>query len=153
MERRVYRILALAIAIFLLSLFFWWKGALNLFSPKRFEVVGKPRPIDTSIIARFPAPEKFDHVTYDGVELKEGNFMEFHGTCNDSYITVLLFRSGDDYRQDPARAITNRAFPCEHRGDPFSYRLEFGGVSGLTPGTYYGILADQGTTGLWYNPR
>lgn len=74
--------------------------------------------------------------------------LTFDGACSARYFTVLFFRSIEDVVRDPARAIINRAFPCE--GGRYHYELSVSGIpSTLDTGTYYAFIADQESSGPW----
>ncbi|MBI5078113.1 MAG: hypothetical protein HZB11_01940 [Candidatus Yonathbacteria bacterium] len=96
----------------------------------------------------FESPENFKSFTYDATV---GKKIAIAGTCKDTYYTLLIFKSGDDYRKDPARAYYNTAFPCPASGIvTLSVNLK---DFNLPSGNYYLFLADQGEKGSWYNPR
>lgn len=103
-------------------------------------------------LASYPEPANFQEINYDGVELNENSLITLESDCTAEYVSVLLFSKDTDYRQDPARAVINKAFPCPWQ-NKFSYTISFADLKNLPNGVYYAFLADQDSTGLWYNPR
>ncbi len=149
------RILFLAVVIALFGLFFSGQTILNKFKPESEMVLNNNKPDQYSKleqIANYPAPSEFQQINYDGIELTEQNSIIFETSCSDKYITILVFPQDTDYRQDPSRAVINKAFECPWQRK-FSYEFSFADLKTLPHGGYYGFLADQGESGLWYNPR
>lgn len=96
----------------------------------------------------FKAPQNFKSFSYDA---SAGKIIALAGTCKDAYYALLIFKSTDDYRKDPARSYYNTAFPCPASG---MVTLEVNLKDfNLPSGEYYLFIADQGNTGSWYNPR
>lgn len=109
------------------------------------------KPVDMTVATQSPlisgpSPERFASfsVPDDGPITREIE-------CADVLYTVLVFRDGTDYRKSPREAVYNSANACK-KGDLF--KLEFNpGALGIPPGDYYLIVADQGISDSWYNPR
>ncbi len=100
---------------------------------------------DTKI---FTAPINFKSFTYDA---KVGKIVSLSGNCSDKYYAVLIFDSSVDYRKDPNAARSNRAFECPAT-KLFNTEINLKDLN-LSNGSYYVFIADQGSTGSWYNPR
>lgn len=100
---------------------------------------------DTKI---FKAPTNFKSFSYDA---KLGKKIALAGTCRDAYYALLIFKSGDDYRKDPARSYYNTAYACPASGI-ITLEVDLQSIN-LSSGSYYLFLADQGEKGSWYNPR
>lgn len=97
---------------------------------------------------KLPDIKKFAAFFYDA---SSGKSTTISGACNDAYYAFLVFSTKDDYRKDPGAARVNRAFPCpENR--VFKQEINFKEFN-LLSGNYYFFIADQGKTGIWYNPR
>lgn len=94
------------------------------------------------------APANFKSFSYDATV---GKRITVSGTCHDKYYAMLVFESKDDYRKDPGAAKSNRAFECKTSG-LFSIETNMKEFN-LPSGNYYLFIADQGSTGSWYNPR
>lgn len=100
---------------------------------------------DTKI---FKAPVNFKSFSYDATF---GKKITLAGTCKDAYYALLVFKSTDDYRKDPARSYYNTAFVCPASG-LITLEVNLKDFN-LVSGEYYLFIADQGNTGSWYNPR
>ncbi len=100
---------------------------------------------DTSI---FKAPINFKSFSYDA---NKGKTISISGNCSDKYYTLLIFDSSVDYRKDPGAARANRAFECPIT-KLFNVEMNLRDIN-LQSGSYYIFIADQGSTGSWYNPR
>lgn len=74
-------------------------------------------------------------------------------TCSDAYVAVLAFPATVDYRADISRAVYNSAFPCTASGTVVTATITPSDLGATPSGTYYYFTADQGTSGMWYNPR
>ena len=148
------KILVLAVIIAGTGLFFSIQGILEKFNSNPDANFGENQKNYSKLeqIAHYPEPSKFQQINYDGVELTEQNSVIFESNCSDKYITILIFPRDTDYRQDPSRAVVNKAFECPQQ-KKFSYEFSFADLKNLPHGWYYGFLADQGESGLWYNPR
>ncbi|MEK7569120.1 MAG: hypothetical protein AAB497_03335 [Patescibacteria group bacterium] len=96
----------------------------------------------------FKAPENFKSFLYDATV---GKKIALAGTCRDAYYALLIFKSSDDYRKDPARSYYNTAYECPKSGI-VALEVDLQSIN-LQSGSYYLFLADQGNTGSWYNPR
>lgn len=126
---------------------FLWYGK---FGGDNQRPISSAEPTDTVVVqpplVAGPSPERFASfsVPDDKPIVREIE-------CADALYTVLVFRDGTDYRKSPREAVYNSANACK-RGDLF--KLEFNpGSLGIPPGDYYLIIADQGVSGSWYNPR
>jgi hypothetical protein len=102
----------------------------------------------TSAPETLKAPEVFKSFDYDATR---GKAISITGICHDKYYTLLIFANAVDYRKDPAAARVNSAFDCPASGN-FTISLDVNKFN-LQTGSYYLFVADQGTTGSWYNPR
>lgn len=71
--------------------------------------------------------------------------------CNAAAKVLAIFRVGVEYRADPAAATVNYAAPCAQGTASFATVLET--TINSAPGEYYAFFADQGPSGLWYNPQ
>lgn len=96
----------------------------------------------------FKAPTNFKTFSYDATL---GKRISLVGTCKDAYYALLIFKSSDDYRKDPARSYYNTAYACPASGI-ITLEVDLQSIN-LTSGSYYLFLADQGEKGSWYNPR
>ena len=97
---------------------------------------------------KLPEAVQFKSFTYNQTV---GKTITVSGSCKDSYFTIVMFRSTDDYKKNPASAVFNQAFPCP-TNHSFSQSIDVKN-SNIPSGHYYFFVADQGNTGLWYNPR
>ena len=104
--------------------------------------------ITTADIKIFKKPENFKSFSYDETV---GKKISISGNCKDNYYAMLIFASKDDYRTDPGKAQSNRAFPCP-ANKSFSIDMDLKDIN-LQSGSYYIFIADQGDSGSWYNPR
>ncbi len=95
----------------------------------------------------YPLPKTFTTFTYT----KNVGDRVVSGTCADMYFVVLVFAQDVDYRVSPLDAKYNRAVACTGGKAEVSIPTD---TLPLTEGErYYVIMADQGRTGTWYNPR
>lgn len=118
-------------------------------TPMTSVVVGSPTEnIATADPKIFKAPENFKTFSYDK---NVGKRMTITGTCGDSYYALLIFKSTDDYRKDPARAYYNTAYECP-KTKIIALDINLQDFN-LPTGEYYMFIADQGEKGSWYNPR
>jgi len=70
----------------------------------------------------------------------------FSGTCQKKYFVVLAFAQANDYLDDPGKSIYNKALLCQNN----SYYYELNDLpENLSAGTYYFLVAEQGTSGSW----
>lgn len=158
--KKSYKILALSLAIFILSLIFvFWR--MGFWSPEK-ENRGKDQfrvtPLSHGFsfgsgvseskieISNFPPPENFSTFSYP-----EKKSLEIKTKCADAYYAILIFSQAEDYRQNPASAKFNKALPCQ-LGEKIEYQIDLTTLN-LTQGKYYYFVADQGKVGNWYNPR
>ncbi len=115
-------------------------------------MAGSPQVALEDIFRTYPDPSTFRTFVFkDGFVSKE-NTLTFKGRCSDAYVALLIFSSRIDYRQDPSRALVNRAIPCP-QNKIFFYEFALSDLKNLAEGTYYVISADQGIKGVWYNPK
>lgn len=148
------KLIALALTFFLFGLLFfildkWREPAAK---QPEFKAVARQNVSSGNLFANYPPPENFRHFTYSASESEANDFLSFNGECRDKYIAVLAFDAAVDYRNDPARAVFNRAVDCS-LDKKFSYKIFFNEFGALRPGEYYAFVADQGERGLWYNAR
>jgi len=147
--KREYRILALAIVIFIAgaSFFFYDRGATpELYRPS---VQIPPPEINTQTnFSNLPKPDIYRTFSY----APNKAMPIIKDTCHDAEIVLLVFRADLDYRKDIARASINTALPCT-AGQPFQFTLSQNDIKNSSAGEYYAIVADRGATGAWYNPR
>lgn len=106
---------------------------------------GQTQPNFDNALAKYPEPEKFTRVKAGQPRL------DLSGACKDTYVTVLIFERGVDYRRQPEMAKFNRAFDCP-RGGLFWQTIDVENL-GLKDVDHYVIMADQGEQNFWYNPR
>lgn len=150
---RARRLVFLAVIIAAIGLFLSGWGIWNKFNTSEsFVSSGVVKSSKLEQLAGYPEPSGFKQINYDGVELTSQNSLIFETHCSDKYITALIFPADTDYREDPARAVVNKAFECPMSGR-FVYEFSFADFKNLPHGKYYGFLADQSGSGLWYNPR
>jgi len=151
-----YRILALAVAFFLVGFFFFLRdGATpgNSNQTKAPVVIGSVQGGALSPgFANFPAPSNFRTFTYDATGLNGNASFTISATCHDTYATILIFPAAIDYRSNVIRAVYNKAFPCDSE-KTVSAVIAPSDLSRGPYGTYYFFTADQGLSGTWYNPQ
>ena len=100
----------------------------------------------SSLLQQMPAPERFRRL-----DLVKEPYTKIQEKCRDTYIVLLVFAKGVDYRKNPSAAQLNQAFSCQ-KGNTFSHAISIRDLP-LFAEEYYLIVADQGETGNWYNPR
>jgi hypothetical protein len=160
---REYRLIALAVAFFLLGLIFFFydqftpRSASSAPAPdaRSGQMVVASQPSGPSLAPDFasdPAPSRFRTFTYDATGMNGSSSLPVSTTCHDAYVTILVFPAAVDYRANLNRAIINEALPC-HSGSPFNGAVFASDMVPAPFGNYYVITADQGTSGTWYNPR
>ncbi len=157
---REYRVLVIAVMFFAAGLFFFIKdtaspppsGAPSPSAPTFNVAPAGPAALPSPLFAKYPDPSKFQKFIYDGRTINNGNELAVSATCDDVYLAILVYPADFDYRQDPNRAVFNKAFPCTITR-PFSYVISTADATAFKPGTYYVIKADQGARGTWYDPR
>lgn len=156
MLAKARKLVLLAVLIAAVGLFFSGREIWRSFNPYSetvsFETSGENRNSKLEKLANYPDPSEFQQINYDGKDLTGQNIITFETRCSDKYVTALFFPADTDYRQDPARAVINKAFECPLSGS-FIYEISFADFKNLSYGRYYGFLADQGVSDLWYNPR
>ncbi len=165
-DNREYRVLAIATLFFLTGLLFFWLDRPPASSPSappattshtlsvqssQSEGEQDQQYLDPDF-AKFPPPTQFKTVTYNANGLNGSSTLLASATCNAAYITVLLFPAKIDYRGDINAAVYNEASPC-HSDQPFTLVIATSDIATAPFGSYYLIIADQGTSGTWYNPR
>lgn len=141
---REYRILAVAIIFFLIGVFFYFtdkeRGVEKIENSGKSEQLQVERGFMDPLLAKYPEPSKFQKISADKRDVS--------AECRDTYLTILVFPTEVDYRNDITKAVFNKAFPCV-KGELFRYDFE----KDFKDGNYYVIIADQRTEGTWYNPR
>lgn len=147
-----YRVLGLAFFLFLLGAAGMWFQGDRAGSPATRPLAAHEAGVSSSLFAGYPAPSQFKTIVKTADGFGGENLLTFSGSCRDEYFTVLLFKKNMDYRVDPSRAVVNRALPCPPLRR-FLYELLLKDIPSMEPGEYYAFVADQGKTGLWYNPR
>ncbi len=150
----MYRLLALAIVFALAGVFFF---LYDRYAPKHSEETSTPkikssRDFLDPVLSRFPPPEKFTKISLASGTVNGLEAFSVFDSCNDAYVTLLVFPADLDYRRDVTKAVMNRAFPCR-KGTSFSHPLSKNDFTTAPDGDYYLIVADQGTSETWYNPR
>jgi hypothetical protein len=98
--------------------------------------------------AKLPDAVRFESFDYDATLGKE---LDIESTCNDAYYTVLIFSDSTNYKTNPAAAKVNSGHECP-ANHTVSAKLNLADFN-LASGKYYFFLADQGSSGTWYNPR
>ncbi len=146
--KREYRVLALAIVIFVAGAGFFFYDKARVAEVRRTTNLASSDQGGEQPTLKGPEPSAFKIFSYAlGKTLPS-----VKDTCRDAYISVLIFKANLDYRKDPARASINRAFSC-NAGESFKFSLSNADTRGMEFGDYYIIVADQGRVGAWYNPR
>jgi hypothetical protein len=152
--KKSYKILILAIIIFILGLTFFFLRAKDIFKTKSNYQVIPLSPGFTNVLEgesidlkKLPPPKEFSHFIFNGFNKQ----LKIKGECHDAFLTALLFEDGVDYREHPQLAKFNSAFSCK-KGEVFETVINLSDIS-LKPGKYYYIIADQGNEGTWYHPR
>jgi hypothetical protein len=102
--------------------------------------------------ANLPPPSQFATLDYDQKDINGTSTFVASTTCGDAYVAILIFPASVDYRADIDAAVYNEAFPC-HLNQPFMTTIAPSDLAPSPSGTYYIIIADQGKSGTWYNPR
>jgi hypothetical protein len=158
-KKREYRVLALSIVFFAAGLGFFIadrNAGPSSVMPSAAGVsggAGAAGAADGSL-ANDPAPSSFRTFTFDGQEINGTTSFALGAACTDAYVAVLVFPSSADYRENVSRAVYNHAFPCANASDgAISVALAPGDLGSAPSGTYYYFTADQGTSGVWYNPK
>ena len=162
-QKRVYRILVLAIAFFAVGLYFFlsdhpWtskpSGASSSTTASAGANSGGVQSGNGSYanLGSYPPQSQFRTFTYNSGLIDGAPALAVTSTCSDAYAAVLVFPTTVDYRQDPARAVYNKAFPCVS-GSEVSTTIDAASLGSTASGTYYYFTADQGASGLWYNPK
>jgi hypothetical protein len=148
--KREYRILALAIVIFVVgATFFFYDRTLQTSLPNRMTIqVPIERASEQTIFSNMPNPSAYKTFSY----LPNVPVPIVKDMCRDTYIAMLIFKADLDYRKDPSRASINRAFPCE-KNKLFQFPFSSADMKNYEAGRYYIIVADEGGVGAWYNPR
>lgn len=175
--KKSYKILFLSFVILILALvFFLWRGRelyqaikpssqfrLTPLSPGFTIESGSGSPQFDFDISKLPSPNKFSSFSYNPSDPNRKKTLELKIECHDAYYTILIFNIKDDYRQNPGAARFNQAAPCPPRlaresgeagqiGEKIKRSIDLEKLN-LSTGKYYYIIADQGSTGSWYNPR
>lgn len=157
LEKKAKRLAILGAAFFVLGLFFFVfdrlssdKQATN--PPNNSVSSSGVLSAPVSSLSTYPAPETFKKLSYGPGSANSSNLLDFSGECFEKYLTILIFPSAFDYRQDPAKAVYNRANLCPSNGK-FDYKIYFSNLKNLPAGDYYAFVADQQEGRVWYNPR
>lgn len=161
--RKSYKILGLSFLILIFSLIFFLQSGYKFFEQGKqlseqkssFQVqpLTQGFRVENSNLKRtneqnLPVPNKFSSFTYTK---SKPQTIKIQTKCADDYYAVLIFKSTDDYRQNPASAKFNRAFPCQP-GQIITKEIDLSSLN-LADGVYYYFVADQGREGGWYNPH
>lgn len=118
----------------------------DAFTEQQLQVAGDSSGYPAPILVEGPSPDSFETFTLpaSGVESRSVE-------CGDVLYTVLIFPDGVDYRKNPRGFVYNSATACA-KGERV--------VAGVAKeslqageGEYYLVVADQGASGGWYNPR
>ncbi len=170
--KKSYKILGLSFAILILALlFFFWRGRelyravnpvaghfqLAPLSPGFTEIGGSESPLankpraDSYNLTNLPPPANFSSFSYNPLDQNGKKTLDLEIECQDAYYAVLIFNIKDDYRQNSGAARFNQAAPCQI-GEKIERSIDLEKLN-LSAGKYYYIVADQGLTGSWYNPR
>ena len=155
-----YRILALAVAFFIIGLFFFLQNNASQAPTQPQSLMNQSVSVKSAQgspsfepeFANFPPPSQFQTLTNDANGLNGSDSLSITATCHDVFLAVLIFPSRFDYRSDVSKEVYNQASPCQP-GQAFHKTISKTEMENLPFGTYYVIVADQGTTGTWYNPR
>jgi hypothetical protein len=107
--------------------------------------LGVERTSYREVLAGYPDPMKF--LTFE----VPGPLKNISTTCQDTYLTILVYPREIDYRTDLSAAVVNQAYACAS-GELRNITLD-AEIYGLAQGEYYIIVADQGASGAWHNPR
>ena len=164
-RKKEYRILAIAVAFFLVGLFFFWHNNTAPATPTpavpppsnpakptvSIQPAGSSGLPLNSPFVNFPPPSGFRTFTDSGTSLNGSSSLTIAAICHAAYVAVLIFPATVDYRENMARAVFNEAVPCDS-GKPFSLVIHPADLGHAPTGTYYFFTADQGMTGTWYNP-
>jgi len=152
-EKKIYRILALAVLFFLSGIWFFWQGmndspltggkSVNL-APGSFGSGGSVVTNAPLEFTGWPDPSQFVTVVNQGETIKVSE------DCKDTHLAILIYESGVDYRKDPVNAKYNSASECVD--GRLEAEIELSEINLIKDGKYYVIYADQGTDS-WYNPR
>ena len=82
------------------------------------------------------------------VSLPATNTIQISGTCSAAYYTIIIFPDATDYEYNPSLAVYNEANKCV--GGTFTQTIsDLDLPPQLATGTYYLIVANQGTKGPW----
>lgn len=148
--KREYRVLALAVVIFIAGASFFFYDKTRVADERRAANLAASDQGGEQPALKGPAPSSFNHFMYAPGKMAPA----VKDTCHDAYAAVLLFRASLDYRKDAARASFNRAFACT-KGMPFQFSFSKDDTKNLMPDEYYIIVADEGSVpgSTWYNPR
>jgi len=159
-RKKEYRLLALAVAFFLVGLFFFWYNHASP-APSASQSSGAAQPVLSvqstpadqlsGPLANFPAPAQFRALTYDGTGLNGSSSLAISAACRATYVAILIFPAAVDYRKGTNAAVYDVAFPCS-MGKPFNYVVSPADLGHAPYGSYYFFTVDQTGSGAWYNP-
>ena len=155
-DRRAYRALGWATLLFVASAAFYLLDRRAPASAPQPPAPSASAGAQTSdfveALKNYPPPSAFRTLAVSPKGAFDPEVTTLVGTCAGGYYAVVIFPAGADYRSDPSRAVVNRASACTPR-EAFSSVISSTTLPSMPPGKYYVILADQGATGLWYNPQ
>lgn len=154
---REYRVLTIAIVFFAVGLYFFVSDR-----PGVPPAAAPSAPAATAVqsgqalspsLANYPPPSGFRTFTLGAASINGTSSFEVSAVCADAFVAVLVFPVSADYRVSPNHAVYNRAFPCAATGTVMTTVITPSDLGNAPSGTYYYFTADQGVTGVWYNPR
>lgn len=156
-----YRVLAIATVFFLAGLFFFWYDRIQHSVSTGSSASGSPAAgvsvqsaggaLEPSL-ANFPPPSQFQTFMLNANGINGNSGLTVTATCHDVEVVLLAFSEKFDYRSDISKAVYNRAFSCTP-DKTFHGTIQAADVKAFASGMYYVIVADQGDSGTWYNPR
>ncbi len=77
---------------------------------------------------------------------EEKGTMDISGSCSNVYYVVLLYKTEQDYKENPSSYIYNKAFNCTDN----SYTYSISDLpEKLENGPYYLLIGEQGDKGTW----
>jgi hypothetical protein len=115
-------------------------------TPQELKVAGDPVPYPLPILVEGPSPDSFETFTLPAAGAASRDVV-----CGDTLYTVLVFPAGVDYRRNPRGFVYNSATPCA-KGEKIVAGVAKESLQAAA-GEYYLVVADQGASGSWYNPR
>lgn len=150
-ERRKTRIKIL-LALLVIGGFFWYTK-FGAPAAEPYESTGQELQVadDSSeypmpILVEGPSPDSFEIFTLPASGIESRSMV-----CGDVLYAVLVFPAEVDYRRNPRGFVYNSATPCP-KGDKILVEIAKEHIR-TAAGEYYLVVADQGASGSWYNPR